>query len=62
MAGEDGGAEASGEALDLGFEAVEHVFGGGVGDVAVGPGDVLTGGGAGGIEEGWLGEEDEGLG
>ena len=60
MAGEDGGAEAGGEALDLGFEAVEGGFGvgfrGTVGDVAVCPGDVFACGCAGGVEEGGLAE------
>ena len=59
-AGEDDVAEAGGEALDLGFDDVGAVDGGAVGDVAVGPGGVLAFGGAGGVEEAGLDEEDEG--
>ena len=64
VAGEDASAEAGGEAFDLGFEAVERGCGIGiwstVGDVAVGPGDVLALGSAAGVEESGLGNEDEG--
>ena len=60
VASENGAGETGSEALDLGFEAREHVFGAAVRHVAVGPGDVLAGGRAGGIEEGGLGEQDEG--
>ena len=63
VAGENGRAEAGGEALDLGFEAFEGGVGFGfrsaVGDVAVGPGDVFARRSAGGVEEGGLAEEDE---
>ena len=58
---EDGVAEAGGEAFDLGFDAGAHVEGAAVGDVAVGPEGVLAGGGAGGVAEGLLGDEDEGV-
>jgi len=61
VAGEDAVAEAGGETLDLGLDAREHVFARAVGDVAVGPGDVLAGRGAGGIEEGRLGERTNGF-
>ncbi len=60
VAREDAGAKAAGEAFDLGLEAVEHVLGGAVGNVAVGPSDVLAGGCAGGVEEGGLRQQDKG--
>ena len=39
--GENAIAKTGGEALDLGFQDWQHVHGGAVGDMAVGPGDVL---------------------
>jgi len=48
-----------GETFDLRFDGWEHIDGGAVGDVAVGPGDVLPCWGASGIEKGWLREQDE---
>lgn len=59
-ASENAIAKTRGEALDLRFEGVEHVHGGAVGNVAVGPGGVLPSRGARGIEETGLREEDEG--
>jgi len=58
--GEHGTGEARGEALNLSFEAGEHVFGAAVGDVAVGPRDVSASGRARGVEERWLREQHEG--
>src|ERR1700732_278308 len=58
-AGENAIAESGSEALDLRFECFEHVDGGTVGDVAVGPGGVLPCRGAGRIEEAGVREQDE---
>lgn len=52
--------ESGGEPFDLCFEARQHVDGGSVRDVAIGPGGVAIGGGARGVEEARLGQEDEG--
>lgn len=60
VAGENAVAEAGGEALDLGFDAIGHVECGAVGEVAIGPEDVAVLRCAGGVAEGWLGDEDEG--
>ena len=46
--------------VDLGFDDVGAVDDGAGGDVAVGPGGVFAFGGAGGVEEAGLDEEDEG--
>ena len=59
-AGENAIAKAGGETLDLRFERIEHVDSGTVGDVAVGPCNVLPCRSARGIEEAGLREEDEG--
>lgn len=61
VGGEDGVAEAGGEAFDLVQDGLGHVGGGAVGDVAVCPAGVLVVGGAGGIEDALLGDEDEGF-
>ena len=61
MRGEDGVAEAGGEAFDLIEDGEGHVFGAGVGDMAIGPAGVFSIGGAGVIEEALLGDEDEGF-
>ncbi len=58
-AAEDGVAESGGETFDLAFDGVGHIAGGAVGDVGVGPDGVVAGGGAGGVEEALLGDEDE---
>src|SRR5579859_7074138 len=50
-AGENAIAKSGSEALDLRFEGLEHVDRRTIGDVAIGPGDVLPCRGAGGIEE-----------
>ena len=59
-AGENAIAKAGGETFDLRFERVEHIDSGAVGDVTVGPCDVLPCRSARGIEEAWLREEHEG--
>lgn len=61
VAGEDAIAEAGGEAFDLGLDARGHVDGAAVGNVAVGPAGVASGGSAGGIDQRLLGDEDERL-
>lgn len=61
VAGEDAIAEAGGEALDLLFDAVGHVGGATRGNVAIGPAGVAAGGGAGGVDQGLLGDEHERL-
>src|SRR5882762_4696019 len=58
-AGQDAIAEAGGETFDLRFDGWQHVDGGAVGYVAIGPGDVLPCWGASGIEKAWLREQDE---
>ena len=60
MAGEDKITEAGGEPLDLGLDSAGHVYGAAVRDVAVTPCCVLARGGAGGVEEALLGEQDIG--
>jgi hypothetical protein len=59
-AGENTIAKAGGETFDLGFQGLQHVYVGTVGDVAVGPCNVLPCRSACGVEETWLGEEYEG--
>ena len=60
MAAQNTLAEAGGEAFHLGFDGVRHVQGRAVGNMAIGPGGVLAGGRAGGVEESVLREEDKG--
>ena len=59
VTGEDAVPESRSETLYLRFEGFQHVNVGAVGDVAVGPGDVLPCWSAGGIEEGGLGQKDK---
>ncbi len=59
-AGQDTVPETGGEALYLGLYPPGHVEGRPVRDVAVGPDGVLARGGARGVEEALLGEQDEG--
>jgi len=55
VTGEDTIPEPRSETLDLRFEGFEHIDRGAVGDVAIGPSDVLPCWGTGGIEEAGLG-------
>src|ERR1035438_5176006 len=59
VAAQDALPEAGGEALHLGLNGIGHVRRGRVGQVAVGPGGMLSLGSAGGVEKGVLDKEDE---
>src|SRR5258708_40237582 len=61
MPGQDTFAKAGGEALNLGLDALAHIDGRAVGDVAVCPHCLFASRGAGVIEEALLREQDERL-
>ena len=54
-------AEAGGEAFDLGLDCLLHGALKAIRNVAVTPGGMLALGSPGGVEETWLGDQNEGL-